>query len=85
MRTTEQTPGQTILEHGESVARWYADLHNHLTQGSPLENEWRLPSWLDSQEIRQELCRRLLPFEVAQTYQVFHDCGKPYCLTHLET
>lgn len=81
MRSCKQMEGLSVLEHGESVARHYADLHAHLTQGAPLELEWRLPDWLESIGARREIIRRLLPLETAQTYQVYHDCGKPYCLT----
>ena len=80
MRSCEQTAGQNVLEHGESVARYYADLYNHLTKGTPLGFEWRLPAWLEDGETRSDLLDRLLPFETAQTYQTYHDCGKPYCL-----
>lgn len=80
MRSCEQTAGQSVLEHGESVARYYADIHDHLTKGTPLRYDWRLPSWLEDEQSREELVRRLLPFQTAQTYQTYHDCGKPYCL-----
>lgn len=79
MESCEQTPGQNVLQHGESVARYYKDLHGWLTEGKPLTLDWRLPPWLE--ENKDVIASRLLPFEVAQTYQVWHDCGKPYCLT----
>lgn len=74
----EQTAGMSVWEHGESVARYYADLHAHVTTGRPLQYEWRLPSWLEESP---DLLDLLLPFDTAQAYQIFHDCGKPYCLT----
>ena len=81
MRSCEQTPGQNVLQHGESVARYYADIHAHLTKGTELKYDWRMPSWLEDEASRDVLVSRLLPFDIAQTYQVYHDCGKPYCLT----
>lgn len=80
MRSTAQTPGQSVLEHGESVASHYADIFNHLTEGTPLRYDWRLPSWLETRESRGTLIERLLPLDTVRIYQIYHDCGKPYCL-----
>lgn len=78
MQQTEQSPGQSVLAHGESVAAFYADLVAHLTTGAALQHEWKLPDWL--LQYKQQLLSRLLPFELVQTYQIYHDCGKPFCL-----
>lgn len=45
MRGCEQTSGMTILQHGEMVRDYYADLIGHLRDGRPLDYEWRLPEW----------------------------------------
>lgn len=75
MSACEQTKGQNVLQHGERVHDFYLDLVTHLTTGSPLRHEWRLPEWLSS-ELPDLLCDE----EVIRLYQVYHDCGKPYCL-----
>jgi peptidyl-tRNA hydrolase len=77
MRSCEQTPGLTVLRHGEMVRDHYRDLMDHLRYGSPLRGEWRLPDW-----IRDPLLLEGLPSDgVMAEYHVFHDCGKPLCRT----
>lgn len=74
MRASPQSTGQSVWQHGESVRDRFADLHRHLATGAPLEADWRLPSWCTP-----DLVPRLLPYGTLQRYQLFHDCGKPYC------
>lgn len=75
MTSCEQTAGISVLEHGEQVRDYYCDLVNYL-RGGQLKYEWRLPEWLTP-----ALLPYLLSDEVMGQYHVFHDCGKPYCLT----
>lgn len=75
MVACEQTQGQNVLQHGERVHVFYCDLVNHLTKGSPLRHQWRLPEWLTV-----DLLGYLHDEAVIRLYQVYHDCGKPYCL-----
>ena len=70
MAACNQTQGQTILQHGESVAEWYKDLIGARTR------EWRLPDWFDPALF--ELCPDV---ETMERYHIYHDCGKPYCRT----
>lgn len=77
MMTTNQTKGMSILEHGESVAEWFHDLHEFLMNGSCLTKSWKLPAWIGETTI---LKQNLLPLEICREYQVFHDCGKPFCI-----
>lgn len=67
--------GLSVLAHGESVHDYYLDLRNHILAGSPLKYEWKLPEWMRS----SRLWGMRLPDEIIEEYQVFHDCGKPYC------
>lgn len=77
METCEQTPGLSVLAHGQSVWAYYQDLIQHLTTGSALQYEWRLPEWVyDPKILAQQLDEATL-----RDYMVFHDCGKPYCRT----
>lgn len=71
----EQTPGQSVLQHGQSVAAYYRDLLGHLSVGQALHYEWKLPDWIVT--YKEDLLLAQLPFDLVQTYQVYHDCGKP--------
>jgi hypothetical protein len=79
MRSCEQTAGQTILEHGFSVAQYLEELLDFL-DGKPLdEARWRIPTWIAE---NRDLLRGLLPSrEMLREYAIFHDCGKPRCRT----
>jgi len=77
MLTCYQFQDMNILEHGQSVAAWFADLYEHLINGSPLAREWRMPDWIYDPKLKQNL----LDFDVLETYQIYHDCGKPLCRT----
>ena len=72
MQRCTQTAGQSVLEHGFSVNRYFHDL----IQEQPTL-EWRLPDWFS--EHRQTLLDRLHSLDVIDRYTVYHDCGKPYC------
>lgn len=71
MSNCEQTKGLSILEHGRAVAEWYAKIYNRedLTIFTGLETE-----------ISYLIARAKKPYEL-KDYHVFHDCGKPYCLS----
>lgn len=78
MANCEQSQGQSVLQHGESVHNYTVDLINHLRSGTPLQFEWRLPEWLIQ---NKELILNSLPTdETLKRYTIFHDIGKPYCL-----
>lgn len=88
MRECEQSPGQSVWAHGQSVAGRYAELVAFLhslhcqSPGDPGSGTglagWRLPQWLT--ENAALLLSQQVDFGTAQRYQLFHDCGKPYCL-----
>jgi hypothetical protein len=71
MSACEQSSGQTILQHGESVAQKYKDLLAGHTTG------WKLPDWFVKHGV--ELFKLAPTAEVMEQYHVYHDCGKPYC------
>lgn len=73
MTSCEQTPGMSVLRHGELVRDFYGDLVRHLESGTPLENEWRLPDWISDPRVLE----RQLDRETVDTYALYHDCGKP--------
>jgi len=78
MSECEQTKGQTVLQHGESVKNYLFDLINHMRSNTLLKYEWRLPDWLlDNKDL---ILSSLPDDETLELYTVFHDCGKPFCV-----
>jgi hypothetical protein len=80
MLKCEQTKGQSVYAHGQSVCEYYVELMDHL-KGlySIYKSNWRLPDWLDA--YRQEILDNLWEDERIQTYALYHDNGKPYVRT----
>ena len=78
MRNCEQTKGQSVLQHGESVRNYLFDLLDHMRSGTDLKYEWKLPPWID--EHKQKILDSLPSDETLELYTTFHDCGKAYCL-----
>lgn len=77
MFACEQTSGMNMIQHGASVYEFFNDLKDHVTKGTPLRNEWKLPEWASD----AKLWSKLLDSQVVEEYQLFHDCGKPFCRT----
>jgi hypothetical protein len=86
MRACEQTTGLSIWRHGELVSQRYAGLVRAMRQagadaafGLDLAlPDWRIPEWLRGNA--QLLLELQVDFETAQRYQLWHDCGKPFCV-----
>ncbi len=78
MKECPQTDTQSVYEHGVSVKEHICELISFLKTGQISEG-WRLPAWM--YEYREQLLAALLPEDIIKAYAVFHDCGKPYCLT----
>lgn len=78
MQNCLQTETQTIYQHGLSVRDHIFQLIEFLETGE-IQSEWKLPAWLS--DYRQELLKSLCPKDIIEQYAIFHDCGKPYCLT----
>lgn len=77
MKQTEQFKGQSMLEHGLAVWNRFYDLKYNQ------KLKWFLPKWFD--EYKELLLKNLLDDFTIEKYAVFHDCGKPSCLTWDET
>lgn len=75
MFACEQTSGMNMIQHGASVYETFRDLKNHTLTGEELSGEWKLPEWASS----PTLWKNLLDERVIEEYQLFHDCGKPFC------
>ncbi len=78
MKNCFQFQNQSVLEHGLSVHAYYMDLRNHILNQIPLEYEWKLPEWI----FDEFLWSCLLPEEQIKNYQIYHDCGKPFCIEY---
>jgi len=80
MAACEQTSGLSVLDHGHSVHEYFLDLRKHIMEGAPLEKEWRMPEW-SSEPVLWERIGELVTDVELSNYQIYHDCGKPFCLT----
>ena len=76
MRNCEQTKGMSVLEHGESVWKYYQDLISYMQTGNS-DLEWRFPDWIN--DYKEQLLENQHDLETVEEYTVFHDCGKPFC------
>jgi hypothetical protein len=77
MQACEQMQDMSVLAHGESVHHYYCDLRDHILHNAPLSRQWRLPEWCHDVDLWQQRASE----KTIERYQVFHDCGKPYCQT----
>jgi len=79
MKNCEQSVNQSVLEHGISVKNYLFDLIDHLRIGTPLKYNWALPDWLLAN--KEFILSELPDDKTLKLYTIFHDCGKPKCLT----
>lgn len=77
MKACEQAKGLSVYQHGIDVANRYRDIYQAL-HGAPSMYKWAIPD--DSFELLSEIAKQALTPKEARTYQVLHDCGKPFCL-----
>lgn len=78
MKSCEQTKGQSVYQHGESVKDYLFDIINHLKYDTSLKYKWSIPQCIYD---NKEIILNSLPNEkTLELYTVFHDCGKPFCL-----
>ena len=80
MLRCEQTSGQSVYQHGQSVCSHFLDLVDYIKGDYSLSDDrWRVPDWL--KDYGEELIAHLHNDEVVREYTTYHDCGKPYCRT----
>lgn len=79
MKNTEQMKDLSVYKHGELVREYFLDLYTYLKTGE-LKNVWRLPDWVNTN--KDFLLKEIEKFNIFKIfeYQLYHDCGKPYCL-----
>ena len=79
MKTCQQSKNQTIYKHGVSVKNYLFDLLNHLRGDQELKYEWKLPQWVYDE--KDFILSNILDDEILELYTLYHDVGKPYCMT----
>lgn len=77
MKQCEQGNGVSVYDHGIQVAARYADLWR-LIHGQQPNLEWPRLSPDDIALMLTLSQRAHAPSAIAR-YQIYHDCGKPYC------
>lgn len=78
MHTCMQFGTLSVLEHGRLVTEAFSTLREALATGNTPPG-WRIPAWLLQNP--EPFLSRLHPAEVIYNYQLYHDCGKPFCRT----
>lgn len=76
MKNCLQTKTQNVLEHGISVHNYFEDIYQHIIKNTPLKFNWKLPEWI----YEKHLWENLVDYHDIKLYQIYHDCGKPFCL-----
>lgn len=75
MQDTEQMPNLSVLEHGISVNEEYKKLIQELEFGQVSSDETGTLVQLYNL-IKDDI----LGADITDRYQIYHDCGKPFCL-----
>ena len=76
MTTTMQTDTQNVLQHGISVWAFTQRIMNRQWEGM------KIPKWLS--ENKDYILANLHDTETIENYNIYHDCGKPFCL-HIDS
>jgi hypothetical protein len=71
MANTPQTKTQSVLDHGTSVWNYTKKILNKDLEG------FKIPSWLVLNY--DNILNNLHDKSIIKKYNIFHDCGKPYC------
>lgn len=81
MKECHQTENQSVFEHGISVRDYTFTLISSLREGVNPDG-WKLPDWVI--KYRENLLKDLFDSSIIEEYTVFHDCGKPFCISYDE-
>ena len=74
MKNCPQTKTQSVYDHGLSV--WE---HTKKLIKGDFEN-FKLPDWF--KDNHREIVNNLHKIDIVKQYNIFHDCGKPYCIEY---
>lgn len=73
MKSCQQNEYQTIYDHGVSVQEHFIRLYTNNLEG------FKIPNWLI--QYKNKIHKKLMSYETCMEYTLFHDCGKPRCLS----
>lgn len=76
MKKCPQTDSMSVYQHGQSVWEYTQKI---------LSMQWdnmRIPEWF--KENFSKIVNNLYPLEIIKKYNIYHDCGKPYCIVYDE-
>lgn len=74
MEDCEQSKDLSVLQHGLMVKQKFDQIIECIEKNIPFPEGWRIP------EFTKDLIPFLWDIETIAQYQIFHDCGKPFCL-----
>jgi len=78
MLLCEQTAGQSVYQHGQSVRSHFLELLHAIKENDEdILKNWRIPKWLF--EYKDCILGNLHESEKIELYTLYHDLGKPYC------
>lgn len=78
MQRCPQTDTQSVYQHGVSVRDHLFELIHFLETGK-ISEEWKLPDWIKNYQF--QIKNSVMSKDIVEEYAIFHDCGKPYCLS----
>lgn len=73
MKECPQTKDQSVWEHGQSVWRHTKKI---------ISGEFDLPEWFKKNHAT--IVNGMCGLEVVKNYNIYHDCGKPFCIEYDE-
>lgn len=83
MKSCQQNEHQTIYDHGLSVLYHFEQLYSWIIDDYEPHKDilkgFKLPNWFT--QYKERFIEKLAPTRIWYDYLIFHDCGKPRCLT----
>jgi len=79
MLECEQRKNVCVLGHGKNVHKNYRKILRQLKGRRNFFPVFELPDFFENPDITQFILKNQLRFQDVREYQIFHDCGKPYC------
>lgn len=77
MINCQQTVNQNILEHGIAVKNATINIINILN--GKQDSNYKIPDFIF--KYKDHILKDLLPIDIIEEYTIYHDCGKPYCIS----
>lgn len=83
MKSCQQNEHQTIYDHGRSVQSHFSHLYDYIIDDYEPHKDilkgFKLPNWFI--QYKDRFAEKIAPTWIWNDYTLFHDCGKPRCLT----